>query len=231
MFKTLNLNKQLLSDLYIKEKKTTREIGKILKCCASTVAEYLHKYHIIVRSIGKKKLNLNRKLLYKLYIDEKESMSQIAKKLGCSISTIWIYLCQYGITLRSPGMVDRHHSTKAKQKISTANIGKNNGMYGKSSPHGKGTYYKNIYMRSSWEIRIAQLLDKAKIDWLYEPQRFELKERTYTPDFYLPKWDLWIEVKGWMSPKSRERIKQFQELYRKENLLIIDEFLYQKYCV
>jgi len=35
------------------------------------------------------------------------------------------------------------------------------------------------------------------ITWIYEPRRFKLSWCTYTPDFYLPEFDIWVEVKGW----------------------------------
>ena len=46
--------------------------------------------------------------------------------------------------------------TKIKLKQS---VGSNNPMFGKIT-HGKGSYYKNIWMRSSWEISFAKWLDK-----------------------------------------------------------------------
>lgn len=150
------------------------------------------------------------------------------------------------------GMLGKRHTKKAKNKMSLIGIGrkisevtkekirnsnyhknhkgKNSSRYGKPPPHGKGTYYKGIWMRSGWEVRIAQLADQAGIKWQYEPKRFYFKDCTYTPDFYWPKWNLWVEVKGWMGPESKKRISQFQELYPQENLLVIDKFLYKKYC-
>ncbi len=63
--------------------------------------------------------------------------------------------------------------------------------------YGRSGYYKGIRMRSQVEIRCAMKLDSAGILWEYEPQRFYLEELdcSYLPDFYLPEFDTYLEVK------------------------------------
>ncbi|KKK80009.1 hypothetical protein LCGC14_2827790, partial [marine sediment metagenome] len=58
--------------------------------------------------------------------------------------------------------------------------GRNNPMFGHPAPHGKGKYYKKIWMRSSYEIAYAKWLDENKIDWIYEGKTFDLGNTTYT---------------------------------------------------
>ena len=49
----------------------------------------------------------------------------------------------------------------------------------------------------------------------------------YLPDFYVSSLDLWIEVKGWMDPKSRLQIRLFIDTGNK--LLILDDLkLFEK---
>lgn len=59
----------------------------------------------------------------------------------------------------------------------------------------KGT----IQMRG-YEVELAHLLDLANIDWVHEPNYFEYfrngVKSTYTPDFYLPEIDYYIDVKA-----------------------------------
>ena len=105
--------------------------------------------------------------------------------------------------------------------------GQNGSMYGKPSPHAKKSYYKGTWMRSSWEVNIAQWLDRHNIKWEYEPKRFVLKDRTYLPDFYLKDRNIYWEVKGWFDEKSQETIKQFRELYPNENLLVLTKPIYE----
>jgi predicted nuclease of restriction endonuclease-like RecB superfamily len=103
--------------------------------------------------------------------------------------------------------------------------GKNNPMYGKPAPKGsgigKGQYYKNIWLRSSYEVIYAKQLDKTGIKWLYEFKRFNLGDTTYIPDFYLPDLDMYIEVKGWWRPTAILKFKLFQKLYPKIKIRVI----------
>jgi len=101
--------------------------------------------------------------------------------------------------------------------------GKNNPMFGKIAYHGKGDYYKNIYMRSSWEILFAKYLDKLGIKWLYEPKFFDLGNTTYTPDFYLPEFDYYIEIKGWWRDDAKDKFEFFKKLYPKVKIIIFDK--------
>ena len=122
----------------------------------------------------------------------------------------------------------RKCANKIQAKRMYGKRGKNTPGYGNPPPHGRGAYYKGIWMRSSWEINIAEWLDKQGWDWLYEPKRFELKDMTYLPDFYLPEQDVWWEVKGWFHERSQKQIKQFRELYPNERLVVITEEIYLK---
>lgn len=59
------------------------------------------------------------------------------------------------------------------------------------------TYYKGHRFRSRLEARWAVFFDTAELEWLYEPQGYKLSDGTcYLPDFFLPEWDVWVEVKG-----------------------------------
>ena len=98
--------------------------------------------------------------------------------------------------------------------------GKKNYFYGRI-PKPKFGKYKNITMRSSWEIKFAKYLDKNNIKWLYESRRFDLKNTTYTPDFYLPVEDKYIEIKGYFSPLFKNKLKKFKKLFSNINILVL----------
>lgn len=94
----------------------------------------------------------------------------------------------------------------------------------------KGTWYtkidgNNIWLRSSYEIRVATMLDKLGILWEYESKTFDIPElnTTYRPDFYLPELDMWWEVKGWMHEKAKQKLEVFFVKYSNINLQIIRE--------
>lgn len=78
---------------------------------------------------------------------------------------------------------------------------------------GRWTVYEGIKgainMRSKSETLFAYHLDKIGMDWLFEPKRFDLGWATYTPDFYLPSIDLWIEVKGGWTEDSKRKFDEF----------------------
>lgn len=84
--------------------------------------------------------------------------------------------------------------------------GKNNPMYGKPSPKGSGTGKGGIrkdighYVRSCWEANICRVCNHVGREYRYEPTRFSITvdsiERTYCPDLYFPKNDLYYEIKG-----------------------------------
>ena len=58
------------------------------------------------------------------------------------------------------------------------------------------TRYKGYRFRSRLEARWAVFFDAMGIEWVYEPEGFDLGNGVYyLPDFYLPKYDAWIEIK------------------------------------
>lgn len=78
----------------------------------------------------------------------------------------------------------------------------------------KGQRYKDIWFRSSWEVIFAQWLDSKGLEWVYEPKLFRLStehgEITYIPDFWVPAWDTYVEVKAdwaWDSDANHARTK------------------------
>lgn len=59
------------------------------------------------------------------------------------------------------------------------------------------TVYKGYRFRSRLEARYAVMFDALGLEWEYEPEGFDLGEvGYYLPDFFLPKLNVWIEIKG-----------------------------------
>ena len=69
--------------------------------------------------------------------------------------------------------------------------------------------YKGIKFHGNWEVEFAKFLDTHNIEWERNTQKFEYsfenKTHHYTPDFYLPEFDLFIEIKGY--PTQRDFCK------------------------
>lgn len=110
--------------------------------------------------------------------------------------------------------IGRIFSKISKQKLSKVLKGKNNPMFGKIGAHGKWGKYKGIYMRSSWEVIFSRFLTLSGINWKYEFKTFDLGNCTYTPDFYIPEWDKYIEIKGWWRNDDKEKFKLFKKKYK-----------------
>lgn len=70
---------------------------------------------------------------------------------------------------------------------------------------------------------MGNFFDALNLKWVYEPDCFELKNgQKYTPDFYLPKYDLFIEVKPNFEWLENEYHKKRYELFEKK-LLVLSE--------
>jgi len=66
-----------------------------------------------------------------------------------------------------------------------------------------------------------------KIKWEYAPKTFDLETQNYTPDFYLPATDEYIEVKNFLWSYSKIRDQKFRKLYPnvKLQLLLKEDYL------
>lgn len=73
------------------------------------------------------------------------------------------------------------------------------------------TVYGTTTFRSRTEAKYAVLFDKLGIEYEYEPEGFELSDGTkYLPDFYIPAWDQWLEVKGHMGDYDQHKVDMFE---------------------
>lgn len=100
--------------------------------------------------------------------------------------------------------------------------GKSNHNYGKIFTPVWGKY-RNINMRSGYEIGFARWLDFSGIKWEYEPKRFDLGYTTYTPDFYLPEFDVFIEIKGYLTKIAEKKMNVFVNKYKNINFKLLKE--------
>jgi hypothetical protein len=73
------------------------------------------------------------------------------------------------------------------------------------------------------ERQYARLLDFYEIEWKYEPKSFDIEWdehghvlKQFTPDFYLPAFDLYIEVTTMnqkLVTKKNRKVRRLRELY------------------
>ena len=57
------------------------------------------------------------------------------------------------------------------------------------------TVYNGYRFRSRLEARWAVFFNEGKIKYEYEPEGFDINGMRYLPDFYLPDFDVYVEVK------------------------------------
>lgn len=73
--------------------------------------------------------------------------------------------------------------------------------------------YNGVVLHGSWEYSYAKWLDDSKTRWFRcsesFPYIFEGKHRSYTPDFYLPDTNEYIEIKGYKTLKDEAKWDQF----------------------
>jgi hypothetical protein len=73
------------------------------------------------------------------------------------------------------------------------------------------------------EEEVARLLDFYEVRWEYEPRTFPLEwdedgriTRQFTPDFYLPDYDMFLEIttiQPSLKNRKNRKIRRFRELY------------------
>lgn len=81
------------------------------------------------------------------------------------------------------------------------------------------TSYAGCRFRSRTEARWAVLFDALGIKWEYEREGFELPGGKYLPDFWIPAFEAWVEIKG--GEPSKREIKLAGELARSTGQLVL----------
>ena len=100
-------------------------------------------------------------------------------------------------------------------------------------PPGHVTLRKKIFAHQSEEM-FANLLDFYRIAWEYEPRSFPIQYdrdgtvlESFTPDFYLPEFDLYVELttmKQSLVTRKNRKVRLLRELYPNLNIQVF----YQK---
>lgn len=94
---------------------------------------------------------------------------------------------------------------------------------------------QECYFRSAWEYNYACYLEWIRTkgliaSWEHEPQKFNFRDKyksgegSYWPDFKVNNLNgtyEWHEVKGWLNPKSKQKIVRFHKQFPDEPQTII----------
>lgn len=97
------------------------------------------------------------------------------------------------------------------------------------APAGRAPLKRRIFANKSEEI-FANLLDFYRIEWHYEPRSFALAWdrrnqplEMFTPDFYLPEFDLYVELttmKQSLVTKKNRKVKLLKQIYPEVNIQV-----------
>ena len=79
----------------------------------------------------------------------------------------------------------------------------------------------NIKVQGTWEKKVAEWLTSNNIYWERKRLKY-LNNRFYTSDFYLPDFNIYIEVKGWMKDRDIYKMNKVLE-YNNIDLRLIEK--------
>jgi len=98
------------------------------------------------------------------------------------------------------------------------------------SPPAEPLPSDTVSFAHSSERQFARLLDFYQIDWRYEPTSFDLEwdgdgnvTQRFTPDFYLPAYDLYIEITTLnqkLVTRKNRKVRRLRERYPEVNCRI-----------
>ena len=107
-----------------------------------------------------------------------------------------------------------------------------------NSNDGTGETRRAASFAHSSEEELARILDFYHIAWQYEPRTFPIEwdaegnvVRSFTPDFYLPEHDLYIELttlKQSLVTKKNRKVRLLRELYPEVNVKVLYASDYRK---
>ena len=163
------------------------------------------------------RLNLDKELLYKLYIEDRMTSNEVANYFGCSSKCVRNYLKFYNIPIRqnseavklerSKRSIDKKRarsrkfintwSSKSKEEKQTINKKKANSNTLESIHKARNTKFNNkTYIKSKSENmfynKLLLYFDESDIE-----RNYCLDERyPYSCDFYIKSRDLFIEYQG-----------------------------------
>lgn len=109
----------------------------------------------------------------------------------------------------------RKHTKETKDKISKSACERKE----KHSKYTKNVeYLPGIILESSYEVKTAEILDKLSVSWVKVRKGFIWKNnsneiRRYIPDFYLPKYDIYLDPKNdFLIKKDKFKINSAMEI-------------------
>jgi len=120
--------------------------------------------------------------------------------------------------------VPRVMSELARKKLSESQSLHNRG--------GKCKWYvvSGVKVQGTWERDLAVKFDDIGISWIKPKTNNDLfkytingKERSYAPDFYLPEYDIYLEIKGYWWGNDKDKMRAVIEQNPSKKIVIIEK--------
>jgi hypothetical protein len=121
------------------------------------------------------------------------------------------------------------HSEESKRKISEKLSVNNKG--------GRCKWYEvsGQKVQGTWERDVAIKLDEINVKWIKlktnrDTLQYELdgKQKSYTPDFYLEEYDVFLEIKGFWWGNDKNKMKAVMEQHPQKRIIIVEKQEYDK---
>ena len=119
---------------------------------------------------------------------------------------------------------------KKKDPTRKKKASKEKAVSGKSKTKAPPLKSDTVEFAHASEQQFARLLDFYQIEWDYEPRSFDLEwdgdgqvTQRFTPDFYLPQYDMYIEITTLnqkLVTKKNRKIRRLRELHPEINCKI-----------
>lgn len=175
-----------------------------------------HNYNSLINHERCCPLNVNRK--YKNGMTGKKGSNQYLKAVELGFP-------------KPPGprgcigsFTGRTHTEEVKRRISEKKSIKNTG--------GRCKWYdvSGVKVQGTWERNIAILLNDNNIKWIKPTTSdhsfkyvLDDKVRTYTPDFYLDDYSIYLEIKGFWWGNDRNKMDAVLEQNNSVKIIIIEK--------
>jgi Mor family transcriptional regulator len=191
-------NKSIIYDLHVNQHKTVTEISKILRFDCATIKKFMIKNNIPITMYGNsiqrgiQDTIENVKDIYNLY--KTKSISEIASMYNCSYEVILNLMQRNNLTRR-----DFRHS---------AAIAKRHYMKPYILPSGTSIFIQSKNEQKFLDyIFYYQIFKEDDFDFTHRNKSFKYyingKKHIYFPDFFIPKYNLFIEIKTeWVLQKQ-----------------------------
>ena len=179
-------------------KASKRDLSKAEVCPVCKVKVTKLNQHLAMRARRCEKHQKYQRDRFKIYFDSDLNLDDISKELNADRHSITRQFIKY---FGEKETNDRNESVRRCNISEKAVINHNyKNMYGTIVEYNSPNQGR-IKFRSKLEAKYAKELDDSGVDWFYEKESFQYigkdgKRRTYTPDFYLPDEDKYIEIKG-----------------------------------